>query len=263
MVTSRTARVATLAILATLLARSAAAQASAHEPAMFETRPELQAAVVQAEQEHRPTEAALLQSRLQHGDFQEGDKILLTVDIPVVQPASLSDSRRPGDDTVVVRTGKMLHFSDVPNIPDLSLEGVLRSELTDAVTAHLGKYIRDPRVRAVPLLRVAVLGAVVKPGWYATRTDVVLSDLLMQAGGVNAESDVSKTLIRRAGETIWSADQVRTALADGSSLDQLNLQAGDEVYVGQRRQFNLLNVVQLLAGVTAIYVAVRAFHQPR
>lgn len=231
--------------------------------AMFETRAELQAAAAIAERDQRNAEASLLQARLQHGDFQEGDKILLAIEIPLLQGAAGGESRRlGGDDTVTVRAGKMLHFSSISNIPDLSLEGVLRSELADTITAHLGKYIRAPEVRAVPLLRVAVLGAVVKPGWYSTRTDAVLSDLLMQAGGVNAESDVSKTLIRRAGEAIWSADQVRLALADGVSLDQLHLRAGDEVFVSQRRQFNVTGAIQLTAAVTAIYVAIRAFHQP-
>jgi SLBB domain len=263
MAKSRKSRIATLAIAFALFGRSAGAQSPPGKESLFESRAQLQTAVNDAERDHRTIEASLLRSRLEHGDFQEGDKILLAIEIPVLKEGENADARRLGrEDTAVVRTGKMLHFSIVSSIPALSLEGVLRSELADTVTSYLSKYIRDPKVRAVPLLRVAVLGAVGHPGWYSTRTDAVLADLIMQAGGVNSESDVSKTLIRRAGEPIWSTDQVRLALADGLSLDQLHLRAGDEVFIERKRQWSVTSSVQLLAAVTAVFLAVRAFHQP-
>ena len=254
------ARGARLAVALPFIARLAGAQQHVARQPLFETRAELQAALLEADTQHRTTEVSLLRSRLEHGDFQEGDKILLAIDLPGNGSEGIL-ARRGADDTVLVRSGKMLHFASIPNIPDLSLEGVLRAELTDTITSHLVTYIRDPKVRAVPLLRVAVLGAVSKPGWYSTRTDAVLADLIMQAGGVNQESDVSKTLIKRAGEQIWSSDDVRAALADGLSLDRLNLRAGDEVFISPKRQWNLGNSIQIAAALTAILVAVRAFHQ--
>jgi protein involved in polysaccharide export with SLBB domain len=255
------ARGVRLAIALTFIARLAAAQQHVARQPLFETRAQLQATLLEADKQHRTTEVALLRSRLEHGDFQEGDKILLAIDLQGFTGTEANVARRGVEDTVLVRSGKMLHFASIPNIPDLSLEGVLRAELTDTITSHLGTYIRDPKVRAVPLLRVAVLGAVSKPGWYSTRTDAVLADLIMQAGGVNQESDVSKTLIKRAGEQIWNSDDVRTALADGLSLDRLNLRAGDEVFISPRRQWNLGAGIQVAAALTAIIVAVRALHQ--
>lgn len=263
---SRRFRVATLVISVALAARApnAQSQTSAPKEELFETRAQLQGAALSAERDHRPIEASLLRARLEHGDFQEGDKILLAIEIPVAQTGQAGDARWFGrEDTVVVRSGKMLHFTSVSHIPELSLDGVLRAELADTVTAYLSKYIRDPKVRAVPLLRVAVLGAVGHPGWYSTRTDAVLADLIMQAGGVNAESDVSKTLIRRAGAAIWSSDQVRSALAEGLSLDQLNLRAGDEVFITPKRQWSLTSALQIATGVTAILLGIRAFQQSR
>ena len=262
MLTGRITRIAALIAVA-LCGRIASAQSPVMKESSFETRAQLQVAVSEAERAHRSIEASLLRTRLQNGDFQDGDKILLAIDIPVLQAGDNGDARRgTREDTVTVRSGRMLRFANFSNIPELCLEGVLRSELTDTVTAYLSKYIRDPKVRAVPLLRVAVLGAVTHPGWYSTRTDAVLADLIMQAGGVNAESDVSKTLIRRAGEPIWSTDQVRVALADGLSLDQLHLRAGDEVFVSTKRQFSVTSAVQLVAGLTAVFLAVKAFQRP-
>ncbi|HKW47276.1 MAG TPA: hypothetical protein VJN70_07520 [Gemmatimonadaceae bacterium] len=261
MVNTRNARIAALMISLALYGRIGKAQSAYGREPSFETRTQLQTAITEAERDHRTQEASLLRSRLEHGDFQEGDKVLLSIDIPVLQAGSSGDTRWVGhEDTLTVRSGKLLHFANISGIPELSLEGVLRSELSDSITAHLTKYIRAPRVRAVPLLRVAVMGAVTHPGWYSTRTDAVLADLIMQAGGVSSESDVSKTLIRRAGEPIWSSDQVRVAIADGLSLDQLHLRGGDEVFVSQKRQWSITNAVQLMAAVTAVFLAVRAFH---
>lgn len=222
----------------------------------FETRPELEAAANLAESQHHSEEARLLRARLEHGDFQQGDRIILSIEAPGADaPPSPGVIPVGGTDTVVVRADDIVQFKRIPNIPDLSLVGVLRSELVDTITAHLRKFVRNPIVRAVPLMRVAVMGAVVHPGWYSTPGDVVLADIIMQAGGVNGESDLQKTVIRRAGEEIWPPAEVRTALADGLSLDELHLRAGDEIEVPARRRWDLMTTVQLLTAAAGIYVA--------
>ena len=230
----------------------------------FETRAELEAAARAAEQQHRTSEALLLRTRLEHGDFQEGDRIVLSVDVPALRMGEGAGSHVGVDnDTVIVRAGKLSQFTKLPNIPDLSLDGVLRSELRDTITAHLRKYLREPSVRATPLVRIAVMGAVGKPGWYSTASDVVLADVIMQAGGVSLESDVDNTVIRRAGEVIWKPADVRTALSKGLSLDRLQLRAGDEIYVAPKRHWSLGNGIQLLTAVVGVYAATRALSASR
>jgi hypothetical protein len=230
----------------------------------FETRAELEAAARTAEQEHRTSEALLLRTRLQRGDFQEGDRIVLSVDVPALR---LGEGAGPhvgvDNDTVIVRAGKLSQFTKLPNIPDLSLDGVLRSELLDTITSHLRKYLREPTVRATPLVRLAVMGAVGRPGWYSTATDVVLADVIMQAGGVNLESDVDNTVIRRAGEVIWKSADVRMALSNGLSLDRLQLRAGDEIYVAPKRHWSFATTIQVLTAVVGVYAATRALSPGR
>jgi len=114
---------------------------------------------------------------------------------------------------------------------DMPLTGVLRSELTEKLTHHLAQYLRDSTVRAIPLIRLAVLGQVRSPNYYYTSADVLLSDMVMKAGGPAPTADVNNMVIRRGGEVIWNAQDTRTALADGLSLDRLHLRAGDELYV--------------------------------
>lgn len=256
---------ATLGILLMVFAPSSDAQSSGANArdTRFETRAQLELAARNAANEHRGSEVALLEARLRAGDFQEGDRVIVAIEIPRLSTSdNLGSLPLGGVDTAVVRAGKMLQFVKIPKIPDLCLSGVLRSELVDSISAHVGKYVRNPTVRATPLLRVAVLGAVVRPGWYFTPGDATVADLLMQAGGVGVESNVDNTLIRRGGQDIWSSEDVRAALADGISLDQLHLRAGDEVYVNPKRQWSLTNSIQIFTAVAGAYVALRLVRQP-
>lgn len=188
----------------------------------METRPMLLAEMKKAEEQHRTAEAWLLKTRLEKGDFQDGDRIVMKL----LGPTMLLGAS--GNDTIIVRAGRML---PLPQMADMPLSGVLRSELTDKLTHHLAQYLRDSSVRAIPLIRLAVLGQVRNPNYYYTSADVLLSDMVMKAGGPNPTADVNNMVIRRGGEVIWNAQDTRTALADGLSLDRLHLRAGDELYV--------------------------------
>lgn len=199
----------------------------------FETREQLETQARTAEAQKRASEAWLLRSRLQKGDFQEGDRIVIVLE------------NSPRVDTMIVRAGKVLQLV---GMADLSLEGVLRSELTDTLRHHLGKYLVNPGVRATPLLPILVLGSVGSPGYYYTAADVVLRDVIMRAGGPR-EGNLDRVVVRRGGEVIWNADATRIALADGLSLDRLHLRAGDEIFVPQKSQ--RLSLTSVLATVSA------------
>lgn len=207
-----------------------------------ETRAQLQAAAETAERQKRTSEAWLLRSRLERGDFQEGDRIVVVL-----------EGSAPVIDTLQVRDGKRLQFS---RMGELSLDGVLRSELTESVRNHLQRYLTSPNVRVTPLLPIAVLGLVAAPGFYYTPADVVLRDIIMRAGGPLVEADISKIVVRRGGEVIWSEKDVRTALSDGLSLDALHLRSGDEVLIPKRRSIQMATLVALISSSVALTVAV-------
>jgi protein involved in polysaccharide export with SLBB domain len=215
--------------------------------ALYETRSELVARAQTAETQGRSAEASLLRSRLQRGDFQEGDRIVVVL-----------ENNPKLADTLQVRAGRMLQM---PRMSDLSLEGVLRSEIGSSLESHLSKYLRNPALRATPLLPIAVLGSVRSPGYYYTSADVVLRDLLMRAGGPANDADLDKMTIRRSGDVIWKASDVRAALSDGMSLDRLHLHAGDEVLVPRRRGISLTAVVTALSATTALVFAINQIAQ--
>ena len=188
--------------------------------------------------ESKRAEAFMLRQRLQSGDFLVGDRVVVTV----VGEPGLSD-------TAVVRSGTTIQLG---KLPPISLQGVLRSEVEDHLTRELAQYVRDPRVTAVPLLRIAVFGQVLRPGYVHVPADMLLSDLLMRAGGPAGTADLAKAEVRRGAERLIAARDVQTALADGISLDDLHVRSGDEFNVPQKRQRNWATVMQAAAVVTGL-----------
>jgi len=217
----------------------------------FESRAELQAQAAAAESQHRAGEAWLLHQRLEKGDFQDGDRIIVQIQGNVL--AGKSPVEIP--ETLTVRAGKLL---ELPRMADLPLTGVLRSELQQRLTDHLSQYVREPSVRATPLLRIAVLGYVSRPGYIYTAADQPLSDVLMKVGGPGPDADMAHVEIRRDNDVIWNAQATHAALADGLSLDRLHLRAGDELFVPQQHHFPWWSIASFgLSAASLLYVFLR------
>ena len=235
-----------------LLGWSAGAQTPAgSSQRAYASRAELEAALVEAERlgsvgaddrrHYYTAETALLRNRLQQGDFQEGDRITLTM--PGIQVAS---------DTFVVRAGKVIHL---PEMSDFSVEGLLRSELQSKLTAHVARYLRDPSIDALPLVRLSVIGRVGRMGFYYAPADALLSDVIMLAGGLAPDADLGKVTIRRLGQPVWTPGDVRIALAEGLTIDRMHLRAGDEIEIGKKSTFAwgpALQVTSALVGLAAL-----------
>jgi hypothetical protein len=199
-------------------------------------------------------EADLIRMRLAEGDLQVGDQI----DLSVMGAAGSSEAGLTALFPVI--SGRVL---SLPGLPDIPLKGVLRSEAKDYLTAQIGKYIKDPQVRVRTMIRLSVLGSVAKPGFYQIAADMLASDAFMTAGGPAGGADPNKAFVRRGGEEIWPKEAFRAALQQGLTLDQLNLRAGDEMYLDPQKKgagFNPLSVFYMLGAVSsAIYLIQRVF----
>ncbi len=191
--------------------------------------------------------AVTAQERLANGDFQVGDRIALAVtDAGGGEPALT--------DTFTVREGQVLRL---PNMPDVSLHGVLHAELKDTLSSDLARYIKDPVVHATPLVRIAVLGQVPRPGYYSVAADELATSLLMHAGGLTNTSDLSKTVVKRGDQTVYTAKTLQTAMANGETVDQLALRPGDEVVVGVSPPGgNFLRYLGIFAGLAGIAASI-------
>jgi protein involved in polysaccharide export with SLBB domain len=160
-------------------------------------------------------EAAQMKDRLTNGDFRLGDRIMLTVqgqeDIP---------------DTLTVLNGPKI---SIPMMGEIPLNGVLRSELETHLTEQLKRYLRNPVLRASALIRVGIMGSVGNTGYFVLPADMLLTEALMEAGGPAASADMKNIRIERTGQVLWNGEELQSVLADGRTLDQLNLRAGDQI----------------------------------
>src|SRR5690606_30714004 len=142
-------------------------------------------------------EAELIRLRLREGDLRAGDRVALIVE----GFAALSDTFNVGANRSLV----------LPEIGEVPLLGVLRSELQPHFATHLGRFINSPVVHARSLIRVQILGAVARPGFYTVPSDVLIGDALMMAGGPTPAAKLDDISIQRGDEEIWSTDRMREA----------------------------------------------------
>lgn len=196
-----------------------------------------------ATRQQKQMQAATIRARLRDGDFDVGDRILLSV-----RGDSLIS------DTVTVRAGRTIRLE---NMPDISLQGVLRSELQDYLTTQIARYIKRPEVQTTSLVRVAVMGAVNKPGYYQLPADIAMADAIMIAGGPTQNADVSRTQLTRGTDILYSSSLLGQEVAKGATLDQLNIRPGDQIQIGERHKTNwglIASIVGISAGLISTAV---------
>jgi len=158
-----------------------------------------------------------IRGRLEQGDFRPGDRIVL--EIQGVQLPS---------DTFVVEPGPSILLE---NMGRISLEGVLRAELNSHLERELSRYIREPVFQATSMIRVQVRGQVARPGFYVVPADMMVGEVLMVAGGPGQEAETDELRILRGDEPVAEGQNLQEAIAEGRSLDQLSVRAGDQIVV--------------------------------
>jgi len=149
--------------------------------------------------------------------FQVGDRILLRVE----GDSALSD-------TFTVVTGPALRL---PDIGEISLADVPRSDVESYLTRELGRYINDAAVEARALIRISLMGEVARPGFYAVPIDLVLPDALMLAGGATSMARIDRISVMRGKSSILDESALQAAVARGATLDELGMRAGDRIMV--------------------------------
>ena len=164
--------------------------------------------------------ADAIKARLRDGDVQIGDQVALMV-----------EGQQALTDTFTVRPGAVLFL---PQIGDVPLAGLLRSEIEGRLHEHLAKYVRNPVVRARPLVRVSVEGEVGSPGYYVVPADAPLADVLMLAGGPAPGASTARLRVERGGYPVWQGDPLREALAQGRTLDAMGMHPGDRLYLAPK-----------------------------
>lgn len=236
------ARLVLAAAMVASVAATLAAQAgrSPSDPRAYVTRTELEAQAAREEQAGRRESAAAIRERLRSGDFRVGDKVVVATPMTVLLPQEVAQAL---NDTFTVRAGRVIL---IPNMGEVSVDGLLRSELEPRLRAHLAQYLRsEPAVRVEPLMQVLISGPVTRQGYYPVAPDMLVTDVIM-TGGPAATADVTRSTVRREGRQLISADSLQRAIRAGATLDRLDLRAGDEVVVGEKRVTNWTRIAQIV-----------------
>lgn len=185
-------------------------------------------------------EAELIRERLESGDLQVGDSLSMVVQ---------NEPQFTG--TFAVQAGRVLLL---PGLPEIPLRGILRSEAEGHIATQLGRYVRNPSVRVVTSIRLAVLGAVGRQGFYHVPADALVSDAIMLAGGPIGTANPNRSRVLRSSREILAQADVEQAIIQGATLDQLNLRAGDQVYVDEKaaRAPRTTTILGLIGAVTSL-----------
>lgn len=228
------------------------ARASSTSP-VFDTRAELERRRERLESELSAVEAGSgardslrrrltrVERRLRVGDFQ---------------PGNIVEIRVPRYDTLSGRFQVTPERSvEVPTIGTLDLEGVLFAEADSVIGGWLRQYVRAENVRIRVLQRIAVLGEVQSPGFYDLSPATPLSEAVMAAGGPTQQSDLDEVEIRRQGRTLANAEG--RPLDEATSLEELGLERGDQIYVPRRSQgFGFSSVVGVIGAIGTLSFAI-------
>ena len=250
-----------LGLVCVLLASSAAiagGQSSIGEMRRQATRAELEraakmmetAAVSQQDAKQRAkllADAQTIRLRLENGDFLPGDRIMLLVQ----DDTALTD-------TFTVRGDQVL---PLPNIPPITLRGVLDSELEPYLTKELLKYIKTVSLQATPLVRISLLGFP-QSNFYTIPVDLAITDLISQAGGWGNASAVepNKAVIRRNGQVLMDAKATAEAVRQNKTVGDMALRDGDEFYVPDKASSGTRwqTVMGVLTGLASVFWLVRS-----
>jgi len=179
--------------------------------------------------------------RIEQGDIWPGDQVMLTVS---------GEDKWTGQFAVSVN--RTIELQDIEAV---SVANVLYSELEEKIAQQLSRYVRDPRIRVDVLKRVGVLGEVGQAGFYNVTGAMLISDLIMAAGGPSTNADLNKVVFRRLGQPIESGRP--RVVWESQSLDELGLISGDEVFVPTKSSFVLVRVLGFVLG-TAVAITLIA-----
>lgn len=139
----------------------------------------------------------------------------------------------------------------LPRLGDLRVSDWPADSIRPRLTARYAEYLRDPVIEVTILRRVAIYGSVLKPGLYPVDPTMTVQDALALAGGASPDGKRDRVELLRGQERIM------TDLSIGTTLDQLRLRSGDQLYVPQRSWLSRNTwVVGSFLGATATIIAV-------
>ena len=120
---------------------------------------------------------------------------------------------------------------------------------------------KNPELSILPIIRINIFGEVRNPGFYYVTGIDRLSDILAKAGGTTSDADLGDININRKNKEIQINGE--KAIQDGSKLDDIGLQSGDQIFVSRKWFSGATETVILssLGIVASIIIAIIVYHK--
>lgn len=139
----------------------------------------------------------IISTTAQREDGSAGDYVIGAGDLLVISALDVSELEK-----VKMRVGAE-GFMRLPLLGTVKVKGLTARQLEGELADLLGqKYLYDPQVSVFieeyRSQRIAVLGEVNKPGVYEVTERRTLTDMLAQAGGLNASADQVVYILRKS-----------------------------------------------------------------
>jgi polysaccharide export outer membrane protein len=136
-----------------------------------------------------------------------------------------------------------------PRLGPVDVTRLTTDSLQRQLVASYQVYLRNPSIEVVPLRRVMVGGAVVKPGVFTVDPTTTVADVIALAGGVTPQGRPDRVRVMRGEERITTKLGVRTRLGDSA------VRSGDQIFVPER-SWIVRNGSLVLGSVTTLLAVV-------
>jgi polysaccharide export outer membrane protein len=121
--------------------------------------------------------------------------------------------------------------------------------LKSEIYSKYNNLYKNPELTILPIIRINIFGEVRNPGFYYVTGIDKLSDIIAKAGGTTADADLGDINITRQNKEIEINGE--KAIQNGSKLDDIGLQSGDQIYV-TRKWFSGTTETVILSSVGVV-----------
>jgi len=116
----------------------------------------------------------------------------------------------------------------LPRIGTVAIADWPSDSIRSRLTTAFAEYLRAPSIEVTLLRRVAVTGAVLKPGLYSVDPSMTISDAVALAGGPAPDGVRDRVELRRDSQLLTAK------LTQSSRIADLPLASGDRLFIPQR-----------------------------
>ena len=153
-------------------------------------------------------------------------------------------------------------YVDLPIYGAVKIDNMSESDFEQYLKTQYKDYLRFPFIQIKPLIRVSVLGGVPTPGFMYFDPNQSLWELIHQAGGTIDENGLKEMKWERNRRAVDK--NLIPYLQDGSSLKNIGLKSGDQIWVKTPgkpgfwdKAQSYFPVVTLITGVASFYYTYR------